>query len=195
MTFFPADYDPLGEILGGFDLCEIDTPDGPTRFLIGADGVFRDVNGNEWYGTQLASVSSLESALEGRAPEGSITLSYFQDPEADDLIAQVKELGLDYIKGRSIKFFFQPISSLAEQQNPKVAPLQWMQRTSRSLRYRYSGAQDRSIVLGFEAWTEHRRAARRTVMNTEGHAKLIGEANPSLRYMPTTSYEEELLFG
>lgn len=195
MSFFPKGYNPQGEILGALDLCELDTPDGPARFIIGADGVFTDVDGNKWYGTQLASVTSLESALEGRAPEGSITLSYFQDPDADDLIAQIKALGSDYIKGQPIRFYFQPIGSQAELYNPKVAPIQWMQRTQRSLTYRFSGAQDRSIVLGFEAWTENRRAARRTVMNTEGHAKLIGEKNPSLKYMPTTGSKEWLLFG
>jgi hypothetical protein len=179
MSFFPEGYDPQGEILGALDLCEMDTPDGPMRFMIGADGVFTDVNGNKWYGTQLASVSSLESALEGRAPEGSITLSYFQD----------------YIKGRAIRFFFQPIGSMAELYQPKHPPKQWMQRTMRSLRFSASGAQDRSISLGFEAWTEKRRAAGRLVMNTEGHARLTGAPNPSLKFAPTTAFEEEKLFG
>ncbi len=195
MSFFPSDYDPQGEIIGALDLCEIDTPDGPQRFIIGADGVFTDVNENKWYGTQLASVSSLESALEGRAPEGSITLSYFQDPDADDLISEVKALGIDYVKARAIRFFFQPIGSMAELYKPKRPPRQWMQRTMRSLHFKSSGAQDRSISLGFEAWTEKRRAARRIVMNTEGHAKLIGEANPSLSFAPTSAFEEEKLFG
>ncbi|WP_375698596.1 hypothetical protein [Pseudophaeobacter sp. TrK17] len=195
MSFFPEGYDPQGEILGALDLCEMDTPDGPMRFMIGADGVFTDVNGNKWCGTQLASVSSLESALEGRAPEGSITLSYFQDPEADDLISEVKALGVDYIKGRAIRFFFQPIGSMAELYQPKHPPKQWMQRTMRSLRFSASGAQDRSISLGFEAWTEKRRAAGRLVMNTEGHARLTGAPNPSLKFAPTTAFEEEKLFG
>ena len=195
MSFFPEGYDPQGEILGALDLCEMDTPDGPMRFMIGADGIFTDVNGHKWYGTQLASVSALESALEGRAPEGSITLSYFQDPEADDLISEVKALGVDYIRGRAIRFFFQPIGSMAELYKPKHPPKQWLQRTMRSLRFSASGAQDRSISLGFEAWTEKRRAAGRLVMNTEGHAKLIGAPNPSLKYAPTTAFEEEKLFG
>ena len=195
MSFFPEGYDPQGEILGALDLCEMDTPDGPMRFMIGADGIFTDVNGHKWYGTQLASVSALESALEGRAPEGSITLSYFQDPEADDLISEVKALGVDYIRGRAIRFFFQPIGSMAELFKPKHPPKQWMQRTMRSLRFSASGAQDRSISLGFEAWTEKRRGARRIVMNTEGHAKLTGAPNPSLKYAPTTAFEEEKLFG
>lgn len=195
MSFFPEGFDPGGTLKGGLDLCAIETPDGPARFIIGTDGVFVDVNGDQWFGTQLASVSSLGSALDGQAPEGSVTLSFFQDPDADDLIAQVKALGFAYIAGRKITFYVQPCASIEEFYAPKVAPVQWMQRTMRSLTFGVSGAQDRSITLGFEAWTENRRAARRIVLNTEGHAKLIGHENPSLKHMPTTDFEEEKLFG
>ncbi len=51
------------------------------------------------------------------------------------------------------------------------------------------------MTLTFEAWTENRRAARRIILNTEGHANLIGEANPSLEMIPTVDFEEEKLFG
>ncbi|UWQ59969.1 hypothetical protein K3722_07515 [Leisingera caerulea] len=195
MSFFPAGYNRQDDVLGVLDLCEIDTPDGPARFIIGTDGVFTDINGNQWFGTQLASVSSLASALDGQAPEGSLTLSFFQDPDADDLIAQVKALGLDYIRGRPITFYVQPINSQAEFSAPTAAPVQWMQRTMRTLVFSASGAQDRSISVTFEAWSENRRASRRIILNTEGHAKLIGEENPSLEFMPTDDFEEEKLFG
>jgi len=195
MSFFPEEFNPRDDVLGALDLCEIDTPDGPARFMIGADGLFTDTSGNEWYGSQLASVSSLGSAIGGAAPEGSLTLSYFQDPDAADLISQVKDLGLDYIAGRSITFYVQPINSQTEFYAPTVAPHQWMQRTMRTLVFTANGAQDRSISVTFEAWSEDRRSARRIVLNTEGHAKLIGEANPSLEFMPTSDFEEEKLFG
>ena len=195
MSFFPDGYGWRDDVLAVLDLCEIDTPDGPARFIIGTDGVFTDVNGNKWYGTQLANVSSLGSAIGGEAPEGSLTLSFFQDPDADDLIAQVKELGLDYIKGRPITFFLQPINSHPEFQAPSVPPIQWVQRTMRKLVFTANGAQDRSISVTFEAWSEDRRGARRIVLNSEGHAQLIGEANPSLEFMPTTDFQDVKLFG
>ncbi|GHF71211.1 hypothetical protein [Seohaeicola zhoushanensis] len=195
MSFFPSDLDRAGAILGALDLCEIDTVDGPARFMIGADGVFIDVLGRQWYGSQLASVSSLESAIGGKAPEGSITLSFFQDPNAVDLVAQVRALGLDYVRDRDVTFFIQPIGSHAEFYAPTRAPIQWLRRTARSLTFSASGAQDRSITLAFEAWSENRRAARRIVLNTEGHAKLIGQPNPSLEFIPTSDFEEEKLFG
>ncbi|GAA6190895.1 hypothetical protein [Phaeobacter sp. NW0010-22] len=195
MSFFPSGYGPSGDVFAALDLCEIDTPDGRMRFIIGTDGVFRDTEGRVWYGTQLASVSSLASALDGQAPEGSLNLAYFQDPNAPDLIAQIKELGLDYIKGRSITFYVQPLNSFSEFYAPQTPPIRWMERVMRTLVFTANGAQDRSASLGFEAWSENRRGAGRVVLNTRGHAKMIGADNPSLEFMPTSDFEEQKLFG
>lgn len=195
MSFFPDSFDPRDPILGGLDLCEMDTQDGPARFMIGADGLFTDKRGRQWAGSQLIAVSSLGAAIGGAAPEGSITLSYFQDPNADDLAAQVRALGVQYVAGRPIRFYFQPIRSHAEFYAPELAPIRWMQRTMRTITIRATGAQNRSITLGFEAWAEDRRAARRIVMNTTGHAQLIGRANPSLSFIPTNDLQDEKLYG
>ncbi|WP_372570359.1 hypothetical protein [Ruegeria jejuensis] len=195
MSFFPADYNPRDPVIAALDLCEIDTPDGPARFMVGVDAMFVDVNQNEWWGSQLIGVTSLSAAIDGAAPEGNVTLSYFQDPNADNLVGQVRELGLDYVKGRPITFYFQPIRSQAEFMKPTTPPIQYMQRTMRTITTSRTGAQDRSISLTFEAWSEQRRAARRIVLNTEGHSKLLGVDNPSLEKMPTTDFEEQKLFG
>ena len=66
MSFFPEGFDPGGTLKGGLDLCAIETPDRPARFIIGTDGVFVDVNGDQWFGTQLASVSSLGARWTGK---------------------------------------------------------------------------------------------------------------------------------
>jgi len=195
MTFFPADYDPRDPVAAVLDLCEIDTPDGAARFILGTDGKFTDANGNTWMGSQLLNVGSLESAIGGQAPEGEITLSYFQDPDADNLIAELRATGVDYIAGRPIKFLIQPSGSMAEFQAPTVAPIQWLERTMRVLSFSASGALDRSISVSFEAWSEDRQGALRIVLNTEGHAQLTGSANPSLEFMPTDNFQEEKLFG
>lgn len=195
MSFFPSEEYRSAAIMGGLDLCEVDTLGGPVRFMIGADGVFTDVNGNQWFGSQLGSVSSLGSAIGGQAPEGSLSLSFFQDPDADNLVGQVKALGLEYVADLPVTFYVYPVLSHAEFLAPTIAPIQWLRRTSRSLTYSATGAQDRSITLGFEAWSEKRRAARRIVLNTEGHERLSGSPNPSLEHMPTTNFEEEKLFG
>lgn len=195
MTFFPDDYDPRDPVAAVLDLCEVDTPDGPARFILGTDGVFTDVNGNTWVGSQLLGVGGLESAIGGQAPEGEITLSYFQDPDASSLISELRALGVDYIAGRPIRFLIQPIRTMAEFTAPTVAPHQWLERTMRVLTFAASGALDRSITVSFEAWSEDRQGALRIVLNTEGHAQLTGAANPSLEFMPTDNFQEEKLFG
>lgn len=195
MSFWPNGFDFRAPVVALLDLCEVDTVDGPARFIIGADGAFRDVDGHDWCGSQLLSVSSLQAAIDGEAPSGSLTVSYFQDPDAPDLVQQVKAGGIDQIDGRQITFLVQPILSMSEFRQPSVPPVQWLQRTMRALTFAASGAQDRSITLSFEAWSEQRRGSRRLRMNTDGHATLIGEANPSLSLMPTSDFEEEKLFG
>ena len=195
MSFFPPEFNPRDAVVGGFDLVEIDTPDGVARFLAGTDGVFRSMNGDLWSGSQLINIPSLQDALGGTAPRGAITLSFFQDPEADDLVEQIKDLGDEYINGRDIRFFIQPFGSIAEQRAPVVPPLLWLTRTMRSISYKFDGPQGRSITLNFEAWAEARKRSRRLALNTEGHATLIGEANPSLELMPTDDFQEEPIWG
>ena len=131
----------------------------------------------------------------GGAPSGSLALSFFQDPLAPNVVADMKRLGLDYIKGRAITFYIQPIKTMAEFSAPTIAPIQWMQRTMRTLTFSASGSQDRTISVGFEAFTENRRGARRILLNTDGHAQILGASNPSLEFMPTTDFKEEKLFG
>lgn len=195
MSLFPDSFNPRDDVLALLDLCELDTPDGPARFMIGADGRFQDVNGNVWWGSQLISVEGLQSAIGGIAPSGSATLSFFQDPDAASLIAELRAQGRDYVNGRPITFYIQPIRSQAEFYAPTIAPIQWMQRTMRVLTFSASGAESRSITVSFESWAEDRRAARRVALNTEGHARLTGAPNPSLEFMPTVDFEEEKLFG
>lgn len=195
MTFFPSDYDPRDIVSGVLDLCLVDTTDGPARFLLGTDGRFTDTNGDIWYGSQLIGVSSLAAAIGGDAPEGNLTFSFFQDPDADDLITELRAQGLDYVKGRDITFYVQPVRAMEEFYAPTSAPIQWMVRTMRTLTYVATGAQNRSISVSFEAWSENRKSARKLTLNTNGHATLIGEANVSLSYMPTDDFEEDKLFG
>lgn len=195
MSFFPDDFDPRDEVIAALDLVEIDTPDGTQRFLLGTDGIFTDSEGRDWVGSALVSVSNLESAIDGIAPQGQITLSYFQDPTMPDLITEVRAQGAGYVDGREIRFYTQPIRTPAEFQAPTSPPLRWLTRVMRKLTFSASGAQDRSIGVSFETWAERRKSARRLILNTEGHEALTGSANPSLSLMPTNDFEEEKLFG
>lgn len=195
MSFFPSLFDPRGPTTIALDLVEIDAPDGTHRFMIGNDGEFTDVSGNKWIGSTLAGVSNLQSAIGGAAPQGSITLSFFQDASDDDLIAQMQALGVDYVRGRPIRFYIQPCASVDEMYAPKTPPLLWLTRVSEQLSFSLNQASDRSIALSFETFASARNRAKRVVLNTEGHASIIGQANPSLTYMPTVNFEPEKLFG
>jgi hypothetical protein len=193
MSFISSDL--RGPILGSLDLANINTPDGDFGFMVGRDGNFTDMNGKTWYGSTLLSMPRLQSAIDGIAPSGSIALSFFQDPDLPDLIGQIRALGSAYIDGRPITFFYQPIRDMAEFWAPVVAPNLYLTRTMRGITYSASGAQDRSIELSFEASTQERKSRRAITLDTDGHAKLTGAANPSLSHMPTENFDDTPLFG
>lgn len=195
MSFFPPEFNPREPTVGMLDLVKINTSGLPGYFMLGSDGTFKDKNGIVWHGSQTVSSSRLQSALDGLAPVGNIALSFFQDPEADNVIDSIKDEGDDYVKGKKIEFYIQPICSMEDFYNPQVAPILWMTRIMRTITYSASGAQNRTLGVTFEPWSERRQAARGLTYNTTGHSELIGEANPSFEFMPTNDFEEEKLFG
>ena len=182
------------EIIGKLELVNINTPDGDFGFIVGTDGIFRDVNGKTWHGSQLIQAGRLEQSLQGKAPAGEITMAFFQDPDAPDLVSQVKALGNEYVRGRPISFYVQPISDPAELSAPILPPELLMTRTMRTVKFTASGPQNRSIGVTFESVFENRRRSRRLAYNTTDHSKLIGRNNPSLEFIPTVDFQEQKLF-
>lgn len=195
MTFFPDGFDARAPVMAMLDLLEIDTAEGTFGFMPGVDGIFQCCNGRTWYGSALATIPAMQSPIDGIAPEVQLTLSFFQDPGDPELIDQLRALGADYVKGREVRFYVQPIRSHEEFMAPTLPPIRWDTRIMRSLEYAADGAQGREITLTCETVHELRSAARRIVLNTEGHAILAGGANPSLEFMPTVDFEPEKLFG
>lgn len=195
MTAWPADFDLRAEVIGLLDLVEMDTPDGPARFMPGVDARFVDIAGREWIGSQLISGSAIEWAREGQAPEGELTLSYFQDPDAPDLIQQLRTLGSDYVRGQAVRFYVQPLGSVAEFSAPVYPPVLVATRVARTLTYEIDGDVSRRLTLSIESQLAARRGARGLYYTTEDHSRLVGAANPSLQFMPSESRVEEQLFG
>lgn len=195
MSFFPSDFDPRADVVGYFELVNINTTDGDFGFLLGVDGVFTDLNGKNWYGSQLITGSDTEMAINGVAPSGELTLSFFQDPIGVDLISEVKRLGLTYIEGRALTFFVQVFTAHEQMTSPTIAPIQVARRTMRGLGFSANEALDRSITVSFEGPFEQRRSARRMVYNVEDHERLIGSSNPSLTYIPQTNQQDEKIYG
>lgn len=188
-------WDPRDDATMYLRLVDFETPDGNFGFILGTDGKFTDVNGKVWWGASVIRLSRMQTALNGIAPSGAIGLSYFQDSSQPDLIDDIRAQGLDYLSGRAVRFYLQPILSQAEFAAPTIAPVLRYTRTITSILTRADGGIGRSISVQFEAGTIDRRAARGIVLNTEGHASITGSANPSLTYMPTTALREESLFG
>lgn len=195
MSALGEGFNPRDDILGLIGLIEVETPDGPMRYMAGIDGVFRDSQGREWVGSQLLQASEVEWSRSGEAPEGVIALSFFQDPDAPDLIAQVRALGADYLEGRKVRYFVQPIRSMSEFYAPVLPMILIATRTAGSVSYEMQGDIARRMTLSVEGPMAGRRAARSRFYTVEDHSRLVGSANPSLQFMPLEPREEEALFG
>lgn len=187
-------WDPRDDGIGLLNLVEIDTAEDTLRFGVGFDARFVDVNGMEWLGATILRVSSMPSALSGVAPEGDLSLSFFQDPDEPDFITSIMEDGPALVAGRPIRFYLQPLRTPEEMFAPTIAPVLVYTRIMRTLTAAASGAQGRTLKLTFEAWSEKRRQARRIRFDRAGHELLLGESNPSLEYRPTDMREDEKLF-
>lgn len=195
MSTFGEGFNPRDEILGLIGLIEVETPEGPARFMAGIDGVFRDSEGREWIGSQLLQASEVEWSRSGEAPEGVITLSFFQDPDAPDLVGQVRELGAAYLAGRKVRYFVQPIRSMSDFYAPGLPMILIATRIAGSVTYEMNGDIARRMTLSVEGPMAARRAARSRFYTVEDHSRLVGAANPSLQFMPLEPREEEALFG
>lgn len=194
MSLFPDWFRTRDRVVFALNLVSLDTPDGVFGYMLGVDGVFTDITGRKWIGSQLVEPGDDEFAMGGNAPSGSFTLSFFQDPEAPDVVAQVRALGADYVNGRPLTQFIQPLRDAGDFQAPITPPVQVMVRTMRKIRTSMDGAQGRAITVTYESAFETRRRARRLTWNVEDHARLIGEPDPSLQYAPQQYDHEEKLF-
>jgi hypothetical protein len=199
MSFFPPAFNPRDEVVMVLPLCNINTPDGDFGFLVGIDGKFTDVNGKTWWGTSLVDHPEIKMSLNGTAPAGQMTLAWFDDPTQRDpgdpgLISEVKDLGVDYIAGRPITFYIQPLTDMAQLYDPVIAPIPYVQYEMRALSFSLSGPATRSITLHWEGVFAGRNEARGWFYTTTDHAKLTGSANPSLSYAPMDARQPEKLF-
>ncbi|QPM89387.1 hypothetical protein [Pseudooceanicola algae] len=191
---FPAWYDLTSDVVYGLRLVTLDTPDGLVRFMMNADATFIDIDGNAWTGCSLFAGGDDEYSVGGTAPSGQMSLTFFQDPGAADLVANVKAFGADYLAGRALVEWLQPIGCAEELTAPIVAPVKVMTRIMRKLSYSLNEDQTRSIILTYESRFEGRRSSRRRVWNEADHGALIGAANPSLRFVPQSFDNRQKLF-
>lgn len=185
----------IAEPIAKLDLVNVNTADGDFGFIAGVDGSFVDITGKEWFGSTAIQMPSIEMSINGTAPSGEISMAYNQEPGGPDFSAQLRAIGSDYVAGRAISFYVQPLNELGEFYNPVLPVELYARRIMRGVSMSASGPTSRVITLSFETAWETRRRARRRAYNTEDHKDLIGSDNPSLEFIPTVDFQEEKLFG
>jgi hypothetical protein len=195
VSFWPSGFDPRADIVGYLRLASIDAPSGLARFMIGQDGVFIDSSGNSWYGSQLIEPSEISLSRNGEAPAAEVSLSYFQDPDAPDLIEQIRDSGDSAIAGSIVRFYLQPLTDVAQFYKPTFAPVLRATRAAADLRFEAQGDTVRKITLTLEGPFRARVSARGLFYTVSDHAALLGAANPSLQYMPQIDQQIEKLYG
>lgn len=194
MTLFPDGFDPDQDVVGLLNLVNINTPDGDFGFLLQEDGVFTDRSAKAWTGAQVLENPALEASINGTAPAGSLGMTFFVDPGDDGFVAEVKALGVDYVRGRALTFFVQPLFAPGDLWAPQVDPIQIAEFRMQSIVIAANGPLQRTMRLTFEGAFAGRNQARGYYYNTVDHAKLIGAANPSLTYLPLHARQPEKLF-
>lgn len=194
MAFFPDNFDATQRAAYILELVSIDTQDGVFRFMLGVDGSFTDTDGNTWIGSRVFKAGDQQQSINGNAPEGEVSM-VFNDADGPQLISQVRSLGHEYVAGRNITFFIQPLFSAEQFYAPVVAPIRFNQRIMRSLNFSMTGPQQRSISVSFEGPFELRATSRSFFYTTTDHARLTGSTNPSLQYIPNRRTDEQKLFG
>ncbi|MDH2326010.1 hypothetical protein QCN27_03925 [Cereibacter sp. SYSU M97828] len=187
--------DARAEVLAVLHLVEVTTTEGPFRFMLGQDGIFTDVNGQEWAGSTILSGSDDEFMIGDIAPRGSLTMTWLQDPSMPDVVAELKAKGFAYIYGLSLRFFVQPIASAEEVYAPVAQPVHYLTRQQVGLSFAAEGPSQRSITLDYESVGQGRNHQRRMALNTTDHSRLIGRQNPSLQFMPQEYQNQEPLIG
>jgi hypothetical protein len=189
LTFWPAGFDPRDPESRILQLVDIDAPSGLARFLVGQDGVFRDHVGNEWWGAQLVDASAVEISRATRAPEGSLTLTWFQDPEAGDLIEDLVASGDSDLEGARVRFFLQPLRSLEDLYAPTLAPVLFATRYAGGVAFGAPDDVTRTIRLTIESVWARRRSSPGTFYTPPDYQRFLGNPsprNPSLDEMPVS---------
>lgn len=195
MSYFPEGFNCRDDVSGLFHLVQVDTPDGPFRFLLNSEGVFTDTDGNEWLGAALVRDEALGFGLGGTAKASSMHLRMIDDPaDPDGLVSQILEIGSDYIKGRSLTRYVQPIGSINEMYAPKYPVQRVSEEVMDYITKEAPDAINRSMTLHLEGAFRVRGGARGLVYNVTDHARQLGTANPSYEFVPTEPREEKI-FG
>ncbi len=191
-----SDLDLRAPVVRFIELVGIEAATDIYRFMIGVSDRWRDADGREWVGSEGITLSALSEPINGRAPAGSLTISYFQNPEGPDLFREIKESGDADVEGRALRIYSFFWETEQELRSPTRPPQLEYTFTMRSIVFSAGIGFERSLSVHFEGVNEWRANAGAVALNTEGHAHVLdGEANPSLKFAPNrTNAIYEALF-
>lgn len=192
---FPEEYDFAAENVGLIELVELDTTEGICRFILNEDGFFKDNSGNVWSGSKLITASEIEYSINGSAPAVELSFSFIQDPDADDLVAAVREMGVESVRGRDAKIYIQYLGAIKEFFAPIYPPQLLTTRKMLNIGYAFDGPQVRTLSLTLEGPFNLRSKPIGLRYTTTDHSRRLGYDNPSLEFMPNNAFDEQPLFG
>lgn len=190
----PETIDLKSESLFSILLCELDVDDGPLRFILGEEGRFIDVHGNEWLGTHLISIEDIDFSINGTAPGVNITLAYEVSDESRSLIADVRAYGVEAVRNRDIRFFWQHLERHEEYSLPVTEPVLLTTRRMMNISYSFEGPKQRAISVSTEG-PFSLRASSPNGRWTDAEFRRRFNGDPSLEFMPVDSFDEQALFG
>lgn len=195
----PVDHDFEADIVGVIALVELDCTDGvdsyPLRFVLNDEASFTDNTGNLWWGSKLIAIDQLDFSIGGDAPTINVTLSYTVDPDVTDLIALVRQYGVQAVRYRPARFYLQYIASHGEMFAPVHDPVLLTTRRMMNLNYAIDGPKTRAVAVGIEGPFDLRSKPINGRYTDADHRRRTGTNDPSLEFMPTNASDEESLFG
>jgi hypothetical protein len=191
----PSDWDLQADVVGCFVLAHLDTSEGALRFILNDEGWFQDANGDRWLGSKLIQMSEIEFSIGGTAPGMEIGFSYTVDPDAEDLVAIVRQFGVDAIRERDATFYLQYLARHEEFYAPVFDPIVIATRKMMQLRYDFSGPQTRTVSVVIEGPMNLRSKPVNGRYTDADQRRRTGVDDPSFEFMPNNSFDEQSLFG
>lgn len=204
----PANWDLEAEVVGALFLIEVDTVDGPLRFVLEDEMSFVDRNDNVWMGANLVSMSEIEFSIDGTAPGLTLEMSYTTDmPGANELMVKVQAMGLDAVLDRDCKIYIQYLGDATEffmDAAGKVLagveePHLLTTRRIKNIGYRADGPNVRALSISVEGpWSLRSRPINGTYSSADQRRRTADNPlgpDPALDVMPTNDYDSQPLFG
>lgn len=191
----PAEWELDADIVGCLVLAKLTTTGGDLRFILNDEGKFIDANGDTWLGSKVIRMSEVEFSIGGTAPMFELGLTYTVDPDAEDLVAAVREYGVAAIRNQDVIIYLQPLMRMEEAYSPVEELVVIATRKMMNLRYSFEGAQTRTVSVMIEGPMNLRARPVNGRYTDTDQRRRTGTDDPSFEFMPNNGFDEQSLFG